>query len=215
MRCLEHRCIFFQRVLFSSYSAKGPHPTNVGPEPLVGRCKFLLPIQGRPKFMESRCQHYLCPCKWRCTHVPLCPCSEHTFQWKIQVCLDLRKSDKEVIWGKKAGGGGRDCWPMVGPLGWDAVHENLNSVCQGTSQGLCTCSSSALHTVPPLLLMSGTFLPYSSDVSSVEKVPLTTQSKAAPQFLSHSPIVFYSWCLPEMVLLMYLFMGLLSSPRRM
>lgn len=94
------------------------------------------------------------------TCVSLCPHSGHTFQWKIQIYLDLRKSDKKkkVNRGKeKSGHVRRQCWPMVEPSGWDAVHENLSSSCQETSQGLSTCSSLIEHSLP-LLLMSDTFL---------------------------------------------------------
>ena len=78
-----------------------------------------------------------------CSFMPSLRAYLSTFiMWKIQIYLDLRKSDKEVSWGKeKAGCVRRQLWPVVGPSGQDAVHENLSSSCQETSQGLSPCSS--------------------------------------------------------------------------
>lgn len=73
MRCLEHRYVFFQRVLSSSCSAKSLHPTKGDPELLVGT--FLPLVQEQAQvLMVSRCQHYLCLLEveaYTCSFVPL------------------------------------------------------------------------------------------------------------------------------------------------
>lgn len=95
------------------------------------------------------------------------------------------------------------------------VHENLNSEClKRLIRVFANALPSAEHILLPLLFKSGMIFPFSLDVSSVEKILLTTLSKAVclPYwYLSHSPIVFYSCSFPEVVILMYLFMGLLSA----
>lgn len=93
--CLEHRCVFFQSVPFSSYSAKGLCSIKGDSELLVGR--FLPLVQEQTQVVTTTSVSQ----RRKCTHDALCPCSGYNFHWKIQVCLNLRRSDKEVSWGKE------------------------------------------------------------------------------------------------------------------
>lgn len=91
--------IFPQSSLFIIV-CKGPAPpprpcTKGGSDLLVGNSYPL--YRSRPKCLRHQGVSITSVSqRWRCTHVALCPCSGHTSQWKIQVCLNLRKSDKEV-----------------------------------------------------------------------------------------------------------------------
>lgn len=118
---------FCMSVPFSSYSAKG----------LRGEIQVLTPV-GRHRVLGNQGVSFT-----SASPVPevevhtcsLCLCPKPTFQWKIRVCSDLRKSDKEINWEEEeAGHGGRTA-------GTGAARESLSSGCLETSQSLCTFSS--------------------------------------------------------------------------
>lgn len=71
----------------------------------------LTPWTGQAQiFRESRCHCYLCLLEVEVHTCSSVPSFRGISQWKIQVCLDLVKSDEEVSSGKrKAGCGGREC----------------------------------------------------------------------------------------------------------